>query len=63
MRHHLKNVYASLMMCLMSAGAGAYVHLFTGFLQVQLSTAQCGEAVVEVEVLFALSLVLTRFTV
>jgi len=32
-RSHLKNVYASLTMSVMAAGAGAYVHLFTGLLQ------------------------------
>ena len=33
MRSHLKNVYACLTMCLFSASAGAYVHLFTDLLR------------------------------
>ena len=33
MRSHLKNVYATLTMSVMSAAAGAYVHVFTDLLQ------------------------------
>ena len=36
-RGHLKNVYASLTMSVLSAAAGAYVHLFTNLLQVPYS--------------------------
>lgn len=31
---HLKNVYASLAMCMFVAAAGAYVHVVTRFVQV-----------------------------
>ena len=31
-RGHLKNVYASLTMCVLSAAAGAYIHMFTNIL-------------------------------
>jgi FtsH-binding integral membrane protein len=32
-RTHLKNVYASLMLSIMTASVGAYVHLFTDLLR------------------------------
>lgn len=35
---HLKNVYSSLAIAMLAAAAGSYVHIFTGFIQVSVST-------------------------
>lgn len=45
-RSHLKNVYASLACSIFSAAAGAYVHLFTGLLQVSWTSWQIFLAVI-----------------